>query len=546
MILPNIIRITREKEKIMYDILIKNGLLVDGLRSKPFLANLAIKDGKIAKIDCSNSDIEANITINAQGKHVAPGFIDIHTHSDVSFIEDGRCESKIFQGVTTEVVGQCGSTFYPSSEENLPNLRDYVRGRDIDTDYYASTSFRDFIAKAKSKGHSLPNNWITLIGHNALRTSVMRFEGRTATANEIKQMVALLEQEMAAGAWGLSLGLGYAPGIFSNIKELAALGQVVAKYDGMVASHMRNQNDQVFEALDEMFEINRRSGAHVHIAHVKIGGKDNWGQVKKYMDFVHDAQANGVNVTLDMYPYEAASSGITNVLPKWTLAGGIEAAAACFNGPERERLIAELSEKFVTDDDGNRVYIVTTGGRFPEADDKTLTELAKDLGVSIVEALEQVVVKTNGHCREISFAMDPNDVLQFLSQMDIAIGSDGSSMPLDPKLNKGKPHPRNFGTFPRFLRLAREHNLMPIEDAVYKITGLSAGMMGIKNRGILSEGYAADITIFDADQVIDTATYSNPFGKPIGIEHVIVNGQIVVQNGCETKNRPGQFLFKNE
>lgn len=530
----------------MYDIVLKNGVIVDGMRTKPYQASLAVKNGLIVKIGNDIDAAEADSIIDASNLIIAPGFIDIHTHSDASFIIDDRSESKIYQGVTTEIVGQCGSTFYPSSPQNIENLQAYVggSGRDLDTNYYASCSFANFIEKAQKQGKKLSNNWATLIGHNALRTSVMKLEGRKATPAEIQQMADLLEQEMKAGAWGLSLGLGYAPGIFSDIEELVALGHVVAKYGGMIASHMRNQGNHIYEALDEMFEVNKQTGAHIHIAHLKVGGKQNWGTSNKVLDHIRKAQQEGVKVTCDIYPYEASSSGITNVLPKWTLAGGKEAAAARFAGPEREKIMAELNERFQEDSDGHQIYIVSTNGLYPVADDKTITDLAKELNISMAEAVEKVVVATKGNCSQISFAMDEKDMLNFIKEIDIAIGSDGSGRPLDPKLTRGKPHPRNYGTFPRFLRLAREHQLMPVEDAVYKMTGLSATMMGIKDRGILKEGLIADITVFDPEKVTDTATYKNPFSKPIGVKYVIVNGEVAVADGEQTEKRAGKFLVK--
>jgi len=528
----------------LYDILIKNGFIVDGKHTKRYKSDLAISDGRIAVIRKDINPAGAKRVIDASDKIVSPGFIDIHTHSDVSFIMDNRSESKIYQGVTSEVVGQCGSTFYPCDINDLNNLRKYVSGRDLDTDYYASTSFVEFIKKAETNGLKPANNWLTLIGHNALRTSVMGFEGRPATKDEIDKMVNLLEQEMESGAWGLSLGLGYAPGIFSDINELVALGEVVAKYDGIIASHMRDQGNRIHQALDEMFEINRRTGAHVHIAHLKLSGINNWGKAEDLLAYLRNAQSYGVNVTCDIYPYEAASSGITNTLPKWTLAGGVEAAAARFKTDERSKIIKELEEKYPDKEAGDRIYIVSTGGLYPEADDKTIGELAEELDISVAEAIEKVVVETNGHCRQISFAMDENDMLRFIKEIDISIGSDGSGLPLDPSLNQGKPHPRNFGTFPRFLRLNREHKLMNLEDAIYKMTGNSAKIMGIDDRGVIEVGKFGDITIFDENLVSDKATYKDPFQKPVGIEYVIVNGEVVVDKGKQNKNRPGHFIKK--
>lgn len=531
----------------MYDILLKNGLIVDGMRTKPYKASIAIKDGKIAKINPSLREEEAKEVIDVRCLVVSPGFIDIHTHSDASFIEDDRSESKIYQGVTTEVVGQCGRSFYPCQQGKKENLDAYIGGKskNMDRSYFASYTFTEYIDKAKVQRKKMSTNWATMIGHNAIRASVMRFEGRKATKAEIHEMVQLLDREMASGAWGLSLGLGYTPGIFSDIEELSALGEVVAKYDGMIASHMRNQGNKIYEALDEMFEINRRTGAHVHIAHLKLSGKPQWGKAEELLNYIRNAQSMGVNVTCDIYPYEAASSGITNILPKWALEGGKEKAAGRFIGTEREKIMVKLDKKFEDKSAGDRIYIVSTNGLYPLADDKTITELADELNLSLSEAVERVIIETKGNCRQISFAMDEKDMLRMIKEIDIAIGSDGYGLPLNPQENDGKPHPRNFGTFPRFLRLAREHSMMPIEDAVYKMTGLSAEMMGFKDRGVLKEGLAADITIFDSDKVSDLATYKNPFLKPIGIYYVIVNGEVVISNGEQTDKRPGRFLLKN-
>ena len=513
----------------MFDILIKNGLIVDGLRTKPYKSSIGIKNGKIAKISSNLKEEDAKEIIDAGNLVVAPGFIDIHTHSDKSFLMDDRSESKIFQGVTTEVVGQCGHSYYinPEEDRNTKN----------------SSILIDFIEKVNKENKKMSTNWVTFVGHNSIRASVMGLEGRKATKEEINKMVELLDKEIEAGAWGLSLGLGYSPGIFSDIEELVALGEVVEKHNTMISSHMRNQGARIYQALDEMFEINRQTNAHVHISHLKISGKPQWGKSEELLKYIKDAQAEGINVTCDIYPYEAASSGITNILPKWTLAGGQEQAAARFKTEEREKIMKELSQKFEDPTYADRIYIVSTNGLYPIADDKTIRELAEELNISPAEAVEQVVVNTNGNCSHISFAMDEKDMLRMIREINIAIGSDGSGLPMSPYKNNGKPHPRNFGTFPRFLKLAREYNMMPIEDALYKMTALSADILGFTDRGILKEDYAADITIFDPNIVSDEATYKNPFQKPIGIEYVIVNGKIAVKEGLQTENRAGEFLM---
>lgn len=517
----------------MFDLIIKNGTIVDGLRTKPYKSNIGIKDGKIVKISPNLKDGDAKEIINVENLVVSPGFIDIHTHSDISFLTDNRSESKIFQGVTTEVIGQCGYSYFMNSKE----IKQASKNNNI-------SMLETFINKAKRENKTMSINWLPFIGHNGIRSLVMGEEGRRATKEEIKEMAELLDREMAAGAWGLSLGLGYPPGIFSDLEELVALGEIVAKYNGMISSHMRNQSSRIWEALEEMFEINRQTGAHIHISHLKIAGKPQWGRGEELLEFIRNAQEEGIHVTSDIYPYEASSSTITNILPKWTLDGGTKGAVARFKSQERERIIKELSEMFEDPTYADRIYIVSTNGKYPIADDKTIRELSEELNISPAEAVEQIVINTKGNCNKISFSMDENDMLRLIKEIDVAIGSDGNGLPLSPEENNGKPHPRNFGTFPRFLRLAREHKMIPIEDAVYKMTGLSANILGLKDRGVLKENYMADITIFNPNTVSDKATYKNPFQKPVGIEYVIVNGKIAVNKGVQTENRAGEFILR--
>ncbi|HSL93766.1 MAG TPA: amidohydrolase family protein, partial [Bacillota bacterium] len=314
----------------MYDYVLKGGTVIDGTASPAYRADLAIKDGKIAAIAGEIMDPAAQ-TIDVAGLTVSPGFIDIHSHSDTSFIKDDRCESKLFQGVTTEVAGQCGYTIYPCPEENLEILRG-MAGKNLAP--FASASFADFVAKVRSLNIKMGTNLASLIGHGAVRAGVMGYENRKATPEELSAMQALLDRDMKAGAFGLSLGLGYTPGVSSDQEELNALGAVVARYGGMVAAHMRDQGSNTPKSLEEMYAINRSSGVHVHVAHFKAGGKANWGRAPEFAQNVADASAAGVNVTVDVYPYTAASSGITNSFPKWSIQGGIAKAIERLQGEE--------------------------------------------------------------------------------------------------------------------------------------------------------------------------------------------------------------------
>lgn len=525
----------------MQDIVLKNGLIYNGLNEKPCLGDVAVRSGVITAIG-RGLQMDAAQTVDVSGLAVAPGFIDIHSHSDTSFLADSRCESKIMQGVTSELSGQCGSTIYPCPDDRMENIRAYAGEKLKD---YASASFSSFLGKCRRDGRTMATNQIPLIGHGALRCGVMGYDGRAASRREIGLMAELLEQEMADGAWGLSLGLGYAPGIFANQEELNALGKVVYRYGGIITSHMRNQGAQIFPALDEMFEINRATGAHVHIAHLKMSGKKQWGTAGKLMEYLRSARARGIWVTEDMYPYTASSSGITNIFPKWTLAGGVEMAAHRLTTGDRAAIMEALEEYFQTQRDGEGVYIVSSNGRYPEADDSTIWELSRKWGLSMPETVEKVVLATDGRCTCIFESMSQEDVDYLLRQPEIAIGSDGRGLPVDAAAHVGKPHPRNFGTFPRVLKMARE-GAFSMESAIHRMTKLSADYIGLRGRGFLAEGFQADITVFDPNTVGDRAVYSDPFQYPDGIVHVLVNGDFAVKDGRQTEKRLGRFLKKRE
>lgn len=524
----------------MYDFILQGGTVVDGTGKPAYKADVAIKDGKIAEIAATITGAAKEV-IDVTGLAVTPGFIDIHSHSDTAFLKDGRCESKLYQGVTTEVAGQCGATIYPCPAEHMDNIRGFAGNAFKD---FASSSFQEFMDKVMAQGKQMGTNLISLIGHGALRCGVMGYENRKATPEELAEMQRLLERDMQAGAWGLSLGLGYTPGVSSDQEELNALGEVVAKFCGIVTSHMRDQGTNTPSSLEEMYEINRQTGAHVHIAHFKASGRKNWGRAPEFVQHVAAARDAGINVTVDVYPYTAASSGITNSFPKWAIQGGRHMAVARLLGEERHQIIDYLEDDFQTQADGEGLYMVTTGGRYPIADSKTVWELSQELGISMAETIAKVTVETEANCVCISFAMSEEDVDYMLSQKNYAIGSDGRALPLAASENEGKPHPRNFGTFPRFLRLAREKGICSLEESVYRMTKLSADIMGLTDRGVLKPGLVADITVFDPVNITDKATYVDPFQKPVGIEHVFMSGQPALLHGQQTEHRLGQFLLK--
>ncbi len=524
----------------MYDYLLKGGTIVDGTGQTAREADLAIKEGRIAAIAPDISCRQAAV-VDVSGLVVAPGFIDIHSHSDTNFLLDDRCESKLYQGVTSEVAGQCGSSIFPCLESRLDTMGQ-ASSEEIRS--YFSTSLAGLVDKVRQNNKQMGTNLLPLVGHGTLRAGVLGYENRETTPEELSVMQQLLAQDLRYGAWGLSLGLGYTPGVSANLEELVALGTVVAKYSGHIPAHMRDQGSNTPASLEEMYAINERSGARVHIAHFKAGGKENWGRAPEFARHVADAKERGIAVTVDVYPYTAASSGITNSFPKWSIQGGLEKTLERLQGSERERIAEYLSNAFQAQPDGEALYVVNTNGSFPAADGKDIWQLSQELGISMAEVVMLVAEKSKAQATCISHSMSEADVGFFLRQEDYAIGSDGRALPLDADKNEGKPHPRNFGTFPRFLRLVREQSFCSLETAIRRITSLPADIAGLTDRGVLKVGLVADITVFCPHTITDRATYANPFQKPCGIEHIFIAGRPALQYGAQTALRLGDFILR--
>jgi N-acyl-D-amino-acid deacylase len=357
-------------------------------------------------------------------------------------------------------------------------------------------------------------------------------------------MKALLDRELARGAFGMSLGLIYPPSAFARQEELTELAGVLAGRGGLLTVHMRNEGSRVFEAVEEMLEIARLSGVHLQISHLKLMGRPQWGRGAELLAKIRQAREQGVKVTCDQYPYTATSTGLSALVPQWAHGGGF----------------AKMTEHLATGDKGllrniageinNRggpqaVLVSSSHGRMKEAEGKTLAELAAMLKLSPEEAAAEVLIRCEGGAGAIYFSLDESDVITILRDMNIAIASDGYAWSFDRKLTSINPHPRSFGTFPRFLQINREKRLMPLEDAVYKITGLPAAILGLPDRGVLKEGNIADITVFDAARVEDRSRYTDSPVKPAGIEHVIVGGRFALRQGRQTGERRGQALRKN-
>lgn len=526
----------RKHSKTTYDLIIRNGTIVSGTKENRYVADIGIINNKIVEIKNHLSD--GIHVIDAEGLIVSPGFIDMHTHSDISFVQNETCDSKLYQGVTTEIAGCCGFSFYPSPEIGMERLKKYIEEDDyID---FVSKSLNEFIAKTKD--YKMTVNWGTYIGHNALRVSVVGFDNVKATETELEEMKEILNRELELGAFGLSLGIAYAPGMFASIEEYIELAKVVEKHNKIVTAHIRNENDHLFESIEEMIEIGRQSKAHVHISHLKLGF-GSWHKTEKLFKLIENARAEGIHITTEQYLYSASSTGLSAVLPNWIHDGGTEKILERFKH-ERQTVIKSIEKSNSYQMGLDRVIVVSTQGFMPEADGKSIREISKLLNKSEAETVIFLLEHTNCSIPTIRFSMVDEDVYEIMKREDCAVISDGSAYSLDEKKIKGNPHPRNYGTYPRFLKLNKDKGFMSLEKAIYKMTCLPASYLNITDRGVIKIGNYADITIFDYNSIEDTATFEHAVSKPNGIKYVIVNGKIAINKGELTTERIGEILLK--
>ncbi len=522
------------------DYILKNGLIVDGTGEKPFIGSVIIKDGKISELT-EKVDFDGENVIDVEGKVIAPGFIDIHTHSDASAINLGGGEAYINQGVTTEIGGNCGISLFPANDTYRDEINNFY-SRTVElvpTDKNLKiNNFEDYVDESLKNDFSV--NVGLLIGHGTLRASVMGFADRKATDEEMEAMKKSLEDELNSGAFGMSLGLIYPPSTYGDLDEFVELGKVLKKHDAILAAHIRNEGPRVFESVEEMIEIGRRSEAHVHVSHLKLMGTSQWGRSDELLKLIDDARSEGVNITADQYPYEASSTGLTALVPSWALSGGNEAMLK--NLEERsDRLISDIENELKNRGGADRVLITHSNGTLENINNKTLAEISEILDKNPVDSAIEVLLNSKGEAATVYFSMNEEDILNIMRRTDIALVSDGDDFNYDIEFN---PHPRNFGTFPKFFQTVREHNLMPIESAVYKATGLPASMIGIKNRGILKAGNIADITVFDVDRITDNSRFEDSKQKPSGIEYVFVAGECSIFKGEKTDVKNGVVVRK--
>ncbi len=533
----------------MYDIAIRNGVIVDGTRKKPYEGTVYIKERKIAKIDTDSRSADlAEKEINAMGHIVAPGFINIHCHSDKSYLACPTYESMLKSGVTFELGGQCGLSCIPVSEKNFASQASL--GGLLVNDAYDPASYKprgivSYKEDVENTGISI--NVGMMIGHGALRSAIIGWDQRALTPGELREMCDLLDRELKAGALGVSFGLIYPPGSFCDTEEIKALARVCAANNKVLAVHMRNENVRVFEALDEMIEVARDTGVRLEISHLKLMGKKMWGKAGELLAKVDMARAKGISIHCDQYPYDASHSGLQSSLPKEAVDGGYGKMVENLQNDEWwDRISAHGTLPELENRGGAANVIVNEllpGALLPEIIGKSLTEIADMYHMSLSDAVRYILRNCMGRIQCVYHNMSMDDVLTIMSQRDVSVVSDGTAYAFDNY--NGVPHPRNAGTFARFFRLVREHGLMPIEDAVYKVSGLPASILGCDDQfGFIKEGLDATFTIFDRETITDHATYEDPAKPSTGIDYVLVNGEVVLEHGTVTEARPGKVITR--
>jgi N-acyl-D-amino-acid deacylase len=513
-----------------WSLLIKNGTIIDGSGAPGVPADVALEGDRIAAVGPHLAG-QAARTIDAKGLMVAPGFIDIHSHSDLIYDKCPGAESKVRQGVTTEVVGMCGFSPGPIAPGREEAVRDWIGG--IGNKPPATWhSFAEYLDYLRGLGTSV--NVVQFVGHGALRLATLGGDNRPATADEQKHMERHLVEALDAGAWGYSTGLVYAPSIYGSTEELIALAKSMAGRGGQYFSHVRGEAGTLEKAYEEAIRIGEEAGVPVEIAHVKASGRENWGKMERALRMISDARARGVDVTGDVYPYPAGSTKMDNLLPAWMHDGGTAKLLERLADPAaRERAIADCligGERWGT---GSGSYgwdevMVATCSR-PELAGKNLAELARLTGREPAHAMMDLVLSERAGVSMVGFSQSEENVAIASADPHTMIGSDSLSLHSGPGPHPGKPHPRSYGTFPRVLGVyCREKRLFSWETAVHKMTGMPAGKLGLKNRGLVKAGFAADLALFDPRTVRDEATFPDPHRHPVGIPYVVVNGQVVV------------------
>jgi N-acyl-D-amino-acid deacylase len=533
-----------------FTLLIKDARIVDGSGRKAFRGSIRVEEKHIIEVVKGPSTASVDRIIDASGLVACPGFIDMHSHSDFSLLVNPLAESKVRQGVTTEVIGNCGGSAAPLNDllkedilETTPMLKE-ARLR------LAWTTMGEYMNTMQRKGVAL--NVAPLVGNANIRVFVLGFENRLPTRNELEEMKKILAQAMEDGAFGMSSGLIYPPSCYADTEELVELAKVVAGYGGIYASHIRGEGFTLTNAVMEAIEIGERASVPVEISHHKASGKANWGKVKQTLRMMEEARERGGNVTCDVYPYTAGSTGLDALLPPTAYEGGVEKLIERLRDPETRGKIKEEMTRTSEEGGPDRLgrpkwdtIIISYCKGHPDLEGKTVKEIAKEKSVDPFEFVFDLLIEEKASVGIVLFTMCEEDMRYVLRHRLSMVGSDSSARAPYGVLGKGKPHPRTYGTFPRILgRYVREGEILTLENAIRKMTSAPAQKLKLEDRGLIRESMWADIVVIDPKKVIDQATYQEPHQYPKGIGYVVVNGELVIEQGEHTKALSGRVLSR--
>ena len=528
-----------------YDVIIRGGHVIDGAGNPWIKADVGIRAGHIARIGRLEGAQAARV-IDATGQVVAPGFIDMHTHSEYVLLYDGNAQSKIRQGVTTEVFGEATSPG-PIEGPGVDPNKELLKPLRIDLTWNDLNGYFQRLMKTRSSV-----NVASYVSACQVRYDVVGFENRPPTADEMEKMRRLVASSMEQGAVGLADALEATCG-YAKTDELIEEAKVVARYGGIYGTHLRGEGDAVLNSIREAIEIGEKANLPVEIFHIKVAGSNNWGRMPELVALINSARARGVDINANQYPYIAANHPTLPLLPPWALEGGVDKTMERLLDPQLRLRIRHDIENGLPDWNSN--YVRQSGGwrgivigathteKNASLPGKNLEEIGRMREKDPANAFFDLLVEEHGQVTCMPFMMNEKDVQTALREPWVDIASDGSSLSTEGQLAAGHPHPRNFGTFPRILgHYVREEKVLTLEDGVRRMTSLPAQRLGLKDRGLLREGYWADVVVFDPDRISDTATFASPKQYPAGINYVVVNGRVVIDKGNHTGERPGMVL----
>lgn len=526
----------------MLDVLIKDVRILDGSGEPAYTGNVGIKDGKILLGNLSN---KAREVVEGKGRYLTPGFIDSHSHGDMVVGKDFAQLSKSCQGITTEIAGQCGLSMAPTNREYLGYYQNnlLIAPDAVPKESERWNDYANFVEYVKAQPKSAHIK--IFVGHATLRIAVMGMANRKATEEELSKMKDLLVYAMENGAVGMSTGLIYPPSTYAPTEELIELAKAMKPYNGIYASHMRNESGEVVEAVKETIDIGRQAGVPVFISHHKVLGKYNWGLQKETLRLVDEAVAEGIRVTLDQYPYTRNMTHLNACIPPWHYSDGTKGLTKRLADPKvRATIKAEMANPDTKYDNyylnaGGWSGVLVTTSPVKEVEGLTIREYAEKLGKDEFETFFDLMQESGCHGTAVYSSMCDEDVFDIIKNPNTVVGTDGITQAANEK-----GHPRAYGSFPRALNyFVKENNILPLEEMVHRMTGLTAERLGIANKGLIREGYDADLVLLDYDHLEDVATYINPLGRAKGIDKVFVDGIIVYEDGKMTGKTPGKYLY---